>query len=124
MSKVLLQTARTKVFTSDSGLLPVRLLLDSGSQRSYLTSNLMQQLQLQPVRRKRLNLNTFGNEQFNRKECDMVQVRLLGSGDEVIVIEALSFSSICSPLPQTVVLHHYPDLQELDLADIKDVERL
>ena len=83
----------------------------------------MRQLQLQPVRRKRLNLNTIGNEQFNRKECDIVLVRLLGSVDEVIVIEALSFPSICLPLPQMVDLHRYPDLQGLELADSGDIER-
>ena len=48
-SKVLSQTARTKLFASDGELFPVRMLLDSGSQHSYITNNLMQQLQLQPI---------------------------------------------------------------------------
>ena len=114
---MLLQTARTKAFASDGELFPVRMLLDSGSQRSYITNNLMQQLQLQPIRRKRLNLTTFGNDQFNKKECDVVQVRLLGSTDDIITIKALSFPSICSPLPQAVDLGQFPSFQGLELAD-------
>jgi len=121
-SKVLLQTARTKAFASDGTLFSVRMLLDSGSQRSYVTNNLMQQLQLQPLQTEHLNLNTFGNDRFNKKECDVVQVRLLGSADDIIAIKALSFPSICSPLPQAVDLSQFPSFQGLELADSGELD--
>ena len=47
----------------------------------------------------------------------MVQVRLLGSTDDIITIKALSFPSICSPLPQAVDLGQFPSFQGLELAD-------
>ena len=45
-AKVLLQTARAQAYTLNRELIPVCLLLDSGSQRSYITSQLIQRLQL------------------------------------------------------------------------------
>ena len=39
-NSVLLQTARTRIFTADDQLIPVRILLDNGSQRSYITNAL------------------------------------------------------------------------------------
>ena len=49
-AKVPLQTARAQAYTLNRELIPVRLLLDSGSQRSYITNQLIRRLQLQPIR--------------------------------------------------------------------------
>ena len=73
---VLLQTARTYAYTNLEELIPVRILMDNGSQRSYISNQLKSKLKLNPLKRERLTLNTFGNEQFNKRECDLVQVRL------------------------------------------------
>ena len=116
-AKVLLQTARGQAYDTNGELLPVRLLLDSGSQRSYITNRLVQRLQLKPIRRERLNLNTFGNEQFNKRRCDLVNVKLQVKRGEEIEISALSFPAICSPLQVPVEVDKYPHLQDLDLAD-------
>ena len=49
--QVLLQTARTYAHVENSTkLLPVRVLLDSGSQRSYITNNLKRKLGLIPYK--------------------------------------------------------------------------
>ena len=96
--------------------------MDSGSQRSYITNHLVQRLQLKPIRRERLNLNTFGNEQFNKKECNVVRVNLRGLEGDNIIIEALGFPCICSPLPLAVEVDRYPHLQGLELADGSDCE--
>ena len=120
-TKVLLQTAKAQAYTMKGELITVRLLLDSGSQRSYITNHLIQRLQLKPTRRERLNLNTFGNEQFNKRECRVVKVELRTlEGD--VVIEALGFPSICSPLPVAVEVDQYPHLQGLELADRNDCD--
>ena len=60
---VLLQTAITTVQSSNgSKSVTARLLFDSGSQRSYITSSLKAKLGLVPVKRETLNLNTFGDK--------------------------------------------------------------
>ena len=49
-NNVLLQTACTRIYTADGQLIPVRILLDNGSQRSYITNALKSRLRLKPVR--------------------------------------------------------------------------
>ena len=61
--EVLLQTATTFAFShDDSELVPVRILLDSGSQRSYVTDQLKEKLGLNSLGTETLNLNTFGDD--------------------------------------------------------------
>ncbi|CAB3979329.1 PREDICTED: uncharacterized protein LOC107330089, partial [Paramuricea clavata] len=58
---VLLQTARTTATNSNgSRSTKVRVLFDSGSQRSYISNSLKTRLNLKPVKNETLNLNTFG----------------------------------------------------------------
>ena len=115
---VLLQTARTYAYTSDENLIPVRLLMDNGSQRSYISNQLRSKLKLSPLRRERLTLNTFGNEQFNKKECDLVRIRLQTRFEEDLEVMALTFPAICSPLRALVEVEQYSHLHDLDLADV------
>ena len=78
----------------------VRILFDTGSQRTYVTENLRSKLK--SVQHERLNLNTFGEARYKSQNCDFVHLRLKrpGSGnDETIDISALTFPGICSPLP-------------------------
>lgn len=57
---VLLQTARAVVLDETGKIsTPVRILFDTGSQRTYVTENL--QPKLKSVQHERLNLNTFGS---------------------------------------------------------------
>ena len=116
-TRVLLQTARAYAYMADSELIPIRALLDSGSQRSYMTNSLKTQLKLTPVRKERITLNMFGSNSFSKKECDMIEVRLQGRKDSTVTIVALSFPMICAPLPSPVEVDQYPHLRELELAD-------
>ena len=117
--QVLLQTARTHAYVENSTkLLPVRVLLDSGSQRSYITNHLKRKLGLIPIKTETLNLNTFGNEKFSKRDCDLMKkLRLQGKNGENVNRSALSFEAICSPVPSKVSLHEHPHLLYLDLAD-------
>ena len=116
--QVLLQTARTYAYVENSTkLLPVRVLLESGSQRSYITNHLKGKLGLIPIKTQTLNLNTFGNEKFPKRDCDLIKVCLQGNHGEDVNISALSFEAICSSVPSTVSLHEHPHLLHLDLAD-------
>lgn len=67
-SRVLLQTARTHACSIvDSDSVPVRVLFNGGSERSYVTAQLKERLNLRTIKRETLNLNTFGTEQCQRK---------------------------------------------------------
>ena len=62
---VLLQTAKAVACdVGESNKEFVRILLDSGSQRSYVTKSLKDRLKLVTVKKERLHLNTFGDDRF------------------------------------------------------------
>ena len=57
-------------------ILPVRILLDSGSQRSYVTKQLKEKLGLDSLRTETLNLNTFGDDRVTKQRCHEVKIKL------------------------------------------------
>lgn len=73
--KVLLQTARTQSYSEQH--VPVRSLLDSGSQRSYFTNALKKKkIKLKFIKSENLNLYTFGNEKFPKRELNLMELCL------------------------------------------------
>ena len=119
--QVLLQTAVTYAKSPNgSNSIPVRVLLDSGSQRSYVTNSLRKRLGLPTIKTETLNLNTFGNDTFTKQQCDMVRLSLKGN-DRDRLITALCFLKICSPLTTTINPNQYPHLQQLKLSDLNIV---
>ena len=77
---------------------------------------------LRPIKRERFTLNTFGSENYSKKECNLVQVKLQGKSGITIEILALGFPVICSPLQTPVAVDQYSHLQDLDLADDSPVD--
>jgi len=119
-NSVLLQTARALASdgTSNNRCVNIRILFDTGSQRSYATESLVKRLNLKPIRRERLQLNTFGEPGFKGKSCDLVEINLQKlNGDDRFQLQVLRFPTICSSLPNLVNLDQYPSLLKLDLAD-------
>ena len=115
--EVLLQTVFTNVQSPDgSKEIKARILLDSGSQRSYVTNSLKSKLNLNPVKTETLNLNTFGNKRLTKQKCDLVEVSLKGT-NSYHSISVLCFPKICSPLPTTIDISQYPYLKDLEFAD-------
>ena len=103
---VLLQTARAEATNgSETSIENVRILFDNGSQCSYITDSLKTRLGLSPIRKEKLNLNTFSDSKFKTQNCDVVRVYLRKPGSEnLYCINALSFPTICSALPSPVDL--------------------
>ena len=115
---ILLQTARTVVTNSEgTKSAKVRILFDSGSQRSYVSNSLKSRLNLKPIKHETLNLNTFGNNKFRKQNCDLVELYLQEKNGGKIKIRALSFPVICSSLPSRVNVEEIPQLDGLELAD-------
>ena len=117
-TNVLLQTARAYVYGEDQEErgIETTVLFDIGSQKSYITEKLKNRLLLKTKGSESINLNTFGSNKYTRQNCDKVQVNLR-AGDNVVVINALSFPTLCSPIAARVDVSDYPHLQGLALAD-------
>ncbi len=119
-TNVLLQTAKTYAFGSDrSEKIPVNLLFDCGSQKSYIKEELKSKLSLQVQQKETLNLNTFGTEKYSKKVSERVIVNL-EVNDEVIPISALTSPAICLPVSSRVDIGNYPHLSGLQLANKVD----
>ena len=118
---ILLQTARAKVHSThdDSLSQQSRILFDSCSQKSYVTSSLKKKLNLQPIGSETVMIKTFGNEQPSMKKCDVVQLAVECADNLKVYIKAYEIDFICSPLSnqsKDVAVHNY--LQDLELADV------
>jgi len=116
---VLLQTAQAIAGNeTDRRETHVRVLFDSGSQRSYITEDLCHSLRLTPVQSEKLHLNTFGDTRFKPKQCKLYKLYLRNSqSEERIEITALSFPVICSTLPVISDISQYSYLCGIQLAD-------
>ena len=70
----------------------VNILLDGGSQRSYISEEVRRKLNLRVEGQEHFNLNTLGNEKSVRKKCDIVKLKLyVGVKEMPISISALSY---------------------------------
>ena len=114
--KVLLQTAKAQAYSEDgSPSAKVRILFDSGSQRTYITNNLQRRLRLKPKKSESMQLNTFGDNKFKRQTCNNFELLEISRGER-IHLTALSVPVICSPLRSAVNID-YSHLERLELAD-------
>ena len=116
---VLLQTARAEATNgSETRVENVRVSFDNGSQCSYITESLKSRVGPSPIRKEKLELNTFGDSKFKSQSCDVFNVYLRKPGNEKLYcINALSLPTICSVLPSPVDLSSYSMLNGLQLAD-------
>lgn len=116
---VLLKTARAKVISKDSGRrVAVNILFDEGSQRTFVTRKVAEQLETPYSRQERVHISTFGATQPRSEEVDVVDLTLQTRSSNVH-LSALVVSKIATPVPnhisQAVTAHSY--LQGLELAD-------
>ena len=119
---VLLPTAQAEV--SGTGLdksVKARVILDSCSQRSYMSCRLKESLNLPAIRSEKLMIKTFGNEEGQIQECEVVQLCLKGiSSDLNVYLTAYAVPVICVPFRNQaieVAYQSYHHLQALKLAD-------
>ena len=114
---VLLQTARAYAVNGSTSI-PVRILFDTGSQRSYVTDNVTRKSRLTPMKRETLNLNTFGNTKSKRQSCELFKFHIQNQkSGENMELKAINFPTICSPVNAEVRVENYDHLKDLELAD-------
>ncbi len=124
---VLLQTARSVLQNPKRPrrLAEVRLLLDSGSQKSYLTERAKQLIRLEPSREQRLSIATFGTQQGQTKVCPVVEVSMRLKGYSTMMLSLYVVPTICEPLtsqPIKACVQQSKAYFGLDLADQSDGE--
>lgn len=117
-NNVLLQTT-TAIAKNEQGskYTKVKILLDSGSQHSYVTDNLESRVILKSTKTKVLHLNTFGEKKFQKQKWDVLTLVLQEGDKKDAKVSALSFPAICSPLLSRVDSNNYPHLHGLKLVD-------
>ena len=75
---ILLQTAKIVVMDADesdtSAALEVRVILDPGSQKSYVKTEIQRALKLEKTRTELLVIKTFGAEVGTHQTCDVVDI--------------------------------------------------
>ena len=121
IEQTLLQTAKALLVGGGGQKVPVRVLLDSGSQRSYITKNVAESLALQGPSEV-LSVSMLGGESSQTKRMKRVSFSLTsvqGTDSMPVKMEALTIDKICTPLdPVELNLEKYPHLKNLVLADV------
>ena len=105
--------------------LRIRLVLDGGSQRSYLSKRARNALKLQPTRSQSLSIATFGSNRSNTKVCPVVEVGLQLRGYPSMMLSVYVVPTICEPLasqPVAACVKQYPHLRGLELADCSSTD--
>ena len=122
---VLLQTARAVIYNpvKPTRRMEIRILFDSGSQRSYLTERVRARLRLKPLGEQTLSIATFGAVEERTQVSPVVSVgiRLKGYPDGAMPLYVVP--TICEPLsfqPVKASVMKYSHLTGLDLADATD----
>ena len=95
------------------------ILFDSGAQRTYITKELKEKLNLVPVRQEKIAIKVFGSTESKIQNIDVVKFIVTGTKKNVYV-EALVIPTICSNLynqnSNSVISSNYPHLKNLKLA--------
>ncbi|KAK6181727.1 hypothetical protein SNE40_009524 [Patella caerulea] len=89
-SLVLLQTARaqTSNTTAPSNKIWARIIMDNGSQRTYITSKLRDALKLQTISRQFVRIRTFGAMELIEQEVDIVNCVIHNKDNSSTLIQA------------------------------------
>ena len=106
----------------------VRIILDSGSQKTYITQQLKETLGLKPLARERLCIKTFGSDYDNLKTVDVVNLCLKNVNKDVtMTITAHVVPMICSPLNYQAVQFakkNHDHLKDIVLSECNPEENL
>ena len=124
-SSAALQTAQAIVNGSNENT--VRVLFDSGSQKTFVTRDVVEKAKLGIVRKETLGIKTFGSEEIDRKVRNVVELdlRAMNRGRrvkiEAYVVEKISDVANCH-VEHVQML--YPHLTSIEFSDVSDEDCL
>ena len=96
------------------------MLLDGGSQRSYMTVRARRMLNLDPDGEQQLSIAAFGSARGGTKVCPIISVGVILKGYPSLNMSLFIVPTICEPLigqPIDVCIEQNPHLTGLELAD-------
>ena len=125
MQTVFLQTARAVIHHPSEPLnsLGVCIILDGGSQKSYLSERARGLLNLRPNGEQALSIATFGSSKGATKVCPIVNVGLCLRGYPSMSLSLYVMPTIREPLvgqPISMCIEKHSHLSGLELADFSD----
>ncbi|VDI07346.1 Hypothetical predicted protein, partial [Mytilus galloprovincialis] len=117
-TEILLKTAVAPVWFEDRSAMS-NILLDEGSQKSFISEDLAAQLQLKPCGNSTISLSTFGNANQNVRHMDKAQITLETETGGFIPMDVLIVPRIAAPLSNVtnVIASKLPYLKGLRLAN-------
>ena len=107
---ILLQSALVDVAAGSTSC-QARLLFDSGSQRMFISQDLVNKIGAQPFKKEELLMSTFGHDKRTKADFEMVRVCLMADGEGIII------DALVSPVISPPISAHLQDVQGLRLAD-------
>ena len=124
---VFLQTARAVIYNPSNPhvSLEVRFLLDSGSQKSYISERARGLLHLDAIGERSLSIATIESHRGSMKVCPIVTVGVRLRGYPPMSLSLYVVPTICERLagqPIAVCLGQHPHLLGLELADFSSSE--
>ena len=119
--EILMQTARVKAQGEGGGAL-IRIMLDSGSNQTFIRSDLAKKLGCKELGNQQLNVQTFGGAHAANQPSRKVQVSLFpsdGRESRGLTLAAYGVPNICAPPPylSQEKVKQFPHLRGLRLAD-------
>ena len=120
-TSVLLQTSTAIVSDNkDRKNVTIKVLMDSGSQKTYLSERIVKHLNLKPIGQETMVVKTFGGKNGQSMNLNKYEFCVKGVNDGCIYLKGFSVPLICSPLSGQridVVKEQFPFLKELDLTN-------
>ena len=120
---ILLQTGRAKVFNTDQSrkYVHARILLDGGSQCSYICDSVRSALDLPTICKEKVISKTFGQNNATPQEIDVVQLKIENKITKGFVfIEALCVPYICSPLKHQNIVKAVNTCEHMQGSNLSD----
>ena len=99
------------------------MLMDGGSQRSYVTERVKNALSLPTEKQQKMLIKTFGSEQEDERVCGVVRICMKTIDGTNIELPFFSVPLICDPLshqPVAFCKTTYDHLSHLNLADFHE----
>ena len=120
---IFLQTALTDVSNprNPSHMLNARIVLDNGSQKSYVTERVKNFLSLPVTATEPLSIAAFGSSRRESKHCDVVRLAIRTKSGHNHELNLYVVPHICDPLTTPTVstcVEMHDHLAHLDLADV------
>ena len=122
---ILLQTARTCICNVNMPeySMEIRAVLDTGSQRSYITERAKKALKLKSEDEQRMSIMTFGAQKGKELNCEVVRIRMQLRNGLNQEMKLFVVPQICEPLtaqPINICTKKFDHLCQLDMADSSD----